>query len=208
MPVSPAAHYVMGGVETDLDGRTSVPNLFAAGEVASTGVHGANRLASNSLLEGLVFGARAAQRDAGRPHAPAVADRDRCRRRWTSDAPGAGGRCPPPAQVQDLMWRHVGLSRDEAGLRRAVASAARVAARRCRWPATGTAVRSRAAPLGSLVTVGTLIAHAALRREESRGGHFRTDFPRRDDLHWQKRVADVRQPAGTRPTAHATVPRP
>jgi L-aspartate oxidase len=205
VPVSPAAHYVMGGVETDLGGRTSVPNLFAAGEVASTGVHGANRLASNSLLEGLVFGARAAiamQDGSTRPAVLKAVDAAP----MDLDAPGPAD-LPTAGQVQDLMWQHVGLSRDEAGLRRAVGLLHA-------WQRGLTAVRTgrpfepELRRLGSLVAVGTLIAHAALRRQESRGGHFRTDFPRRDDLHWQKRVADVRQPAGTRTTADATLAAP
>ena len=189
IPVSPAAHYMMGGVETDLDGRTSVPQLFAAGEVASTGVHGANRLASNSLLEGLVFGARAA-RAMQEPTRPAVLAAD--------DAPllsvvrtGATS-LPTAAQVQNVMWEHAGLSRTEAGLRKAEALLEE-------WSRGASLARDQHPfdpelhRVASLVTVGLLVAHAALRREESRGGHFRADFPRRDDRHWQKWVADARQ---------------
>ncbi|HEY6508931.1 MAG TPA: FAD-binding protein, partial [Vicinamibacterales bacterium] len=203
VPVSPAAHYVMGGVETDLDGRTSVAHLFAAGEVASTGVHGANRLASNSLLEGLVFGARAAVA-MQQPPRTALLSADTA----PPLALGVPGEDAPPttAQVQDLMWQDVGLLRDEVGLRRAAGLLAAwyrgVASARLRQPLDPDLRR-----LGSLVTVGALIAHAALRRQESRGAHFRSDFPRRDDLHWQRRVADERQPssagAGTRAIAVA-----
>jgi L-aspartate oxidase len=187
IPVSPAAHYVMGGIETDLDGRTSIAGLFAAGEAACTGVHGANRLASNSLLEGLVFGARAADAMVG-PLRPAlffaVAGEP------IRSPPDCGGDVPVAHTVRDLMWRHVGLLRSRETLEVLVA-------RLASW--WGLLARTRLEPgserefrgLSSLVTVGLLISRAALRREESRGGHFRTDFPQRDDIHWQKHVSDV-----------------
>jgi L-aspartate oxidase len=190
IPVSPAAHYVMGGVETDVDGRTSLPGLYAAGEVACTGVHGANRLASNSLLEGLVFGARAAGAMAGPARAAqtrAAAVHDvACR-----PCPGTPAAFPSEGEVRDLMWRQAGLLRDRDGLAlaarmletwwtvlRGAGRAEHAAADRRRWR------------VESLVTVGMLMARAALRREESRGGHFRADFPVRDDPAWRLTVAD------------------
>jgi len=186
IPVSPAAHYVMGGVETDLHGRTSVDGLFAAGEAACTGLHGANRLASNSLLEGLVFGARAAEAMKG-PMVQAsfktgVAE-PYCQGSVQVGAPSA-------SDVRDLMWQQAGLVRSETSLRPAVTQLSA-------WRSAIATARDRAPDdrelrrVASLVTVGLLIARAALRREESRGGHFREDFPRRDDIHWQKHVADV-----------------
>jgi L-aspartate oxidase len=192
IPVSPAAHYVMGGVETDLDARTSVPRLFAAGEVACTGVHGANRLASNSLLEGLVFGARAAmamQQPVRRPELSATEVIA-----WsTIDTPGTA--IPTAHDVRDLMWRHAGLLRDRPGLEQAVERLERWSAAwqrqgsAGRWVASDDARRTR-----SITIVGLLIARAALRRQESRGGHFRADFPAHDDVHWKKHVADVLSP--------------
>jgi L-aspartate oxidase len=187
IPVSPAAHYVMGGIETDLDGRTSIAGLFAAGEAACTGVHGANRLASNSLLEGLVFGARAATAMAA-PLRPAA----------FFAVPGEpmppGTDCstglPTANVVRDLMWRHAGLLRSRETLQGLVD-------RLASWRVLLTHTRPESASdrefrrLSSLVTVSLLIARAALRRAESRGGHFRTDFPYRDDIHWQKHVSDV-----------------
>jgi L-aspartate oxidase len=155
-PIAPAAHYAMGGVRTDLNGRTSLERLYAAGEVACTGVHGANRLASNSLLEGVVFGARAgrAMRDwAGQPEPPQ----------------GAPPEFPLPSaledEVRDLAWRLCGIVRSAEGLREAVAWLSERAS-------GGAAGQARTAHL-----VAWLIARCALAREESRGGHFRTDFP-------------------------------
>jgi L-aspartate oxidase len=186
IPISPAAHYMMGGVETDLDGRTSIPGLYAAGEVACTGVHGANRLASNSLLEGLVFGARAAAAMPG----PAAAGQLRSADVVLWPAPEPRPNIVPAAsEVRDLMWRQAGLLRDRIGLERAVA-------RLHGWAGAVAAARPKNAGdhefrrIDSLVTVGLLLARAALRREESRGGHFRADFPARDDLHWTKHISD------------------
>lgn len=181
VPVSPAAHYVMGGVATDLWGRTTVRGLYAAGEVACTGVHGANRLASNSLLEGLVFGARAAEA-MGQVARPAVLDAMRRR----GPMPQASPTSPPlAADVQDLMWRDVGLVRDAGGLTRAVTTLdgwRRALARADGAPGEGG--------VDELVTVAWLVARAALDRQESRGGHARADFPDRDDLHWMVHIAE------------------
>jgi len=190
IPVGPAAHYIMGGVETDLWGRTTVPGLFAAGEVACTGVHGANRLASNSLLEGLVFGARAAEamRQAARAGALAAGVRD-CTGEPEPAGPSAdAGLDQDEAAVRRLMWEHVGLVRDRAGLEQAVRA---LGASRAALGAPSGAGRLDADwRLRSLVTVGWLIARAALRRAESRGGHFRSDFPARDDVHWSAHIVE------------------
>lgn len=189
IPVGPAAHYMMGGVETDLFARTSVPGLFAAGEVACTRVHGANRLASNSLLEGLVFGARAgaamAQPATGAdlppalqrplPALPAVS----ADRRWNE------------AEIRALMWRSVGLFRSREGLREAVGMLHAQSIALSRELAAPEALDHDAWRRASILTTSMLIARAALRREESRGAHFRTDCPGRDDLKWQVHVTDI-----------------
>lgn len=190
LPVGPAAHYVMGGVATDLDGRTSLPGLFAAGEVACTGVHGANRLASNSLLEGLVFGGRAGRAMAAFtgawpvPRTAAVDDPAPC---------GAPFRVPFGEQdVQSLMWQYAGVHREGDGLAAAEAALSgpleALAAERARGASLGVAGWREA----SLLTVAGLIVRAARRREESRGAHWRTDHPDRDDLHWNRRLFDDR----------------
>lgn len=194
LPVSPAVHYVMGGVVTDLDGRTSVPGLFAAGEVACTGVHGANRLASNSLLEGLVFGARAG----GAMARPAAQRRPWADRRLRPGAAFDGAPVPPMPPVArgegdarwvpDLAWRCLGLVRTADRLEEALATTtAALASLPEGVPETGAAAHAR-----SLITVAHLMARAALRRTESRGGHYRTDFPARDDAQWQFHCADAR----------------
>ena len=189
IPVGPAAHYVMGGVETDLDGRTSVPGLFAAGEVACTRVHGANRLASNSLLEGLVFGARAGQAMTGPLQdavLPSLIHRDS-----PAAPPVCATREMDEAEIRALMWKNVALFREGSCLRDAVGllheQEAALADQLARRPALDHALWRRA----SIVTIASLIARAALRREESRGGHFRTDFPVRDDVKWRIHVSDV-----------------
>ena len=196
IPVGPAAHYLMGGIDTDTWGRTSVPGLYAAGETACTGVHGANRLASNSLLEGLVFGARAAE--AMQAAACAAPVRSGVRVVPPASDSGTGddrrGAVAPVgmtrADIQDVMWRAAGVFRTRDDLRRAVVqleSAMNHAAQR---------LESRDGPEAEawqhhhFTTVAALVARAALRRDESRGGHYRADFPTRDDLHWAVHLAE------------------
>ncbi len=204
IPVGPAAHYIMGGVDTDQWARTSLAGLFAAGEVACTGVHGANRLASNSLLEGLVFGARAAAAMQQPPTAaPLKADRKEAA--GPSSSQPASSRYPDDrsmtamttAVVRDVMWRSAGLFRTRDGLQDAFA----------RLDEAYLAERAR---LGStqpdtdgwrhfnLLTVARLIVRAALRREESRGAHYRADFPERNDRDWKFHAVDVRAPGSPR----------
>jgi len=188
LPVSPAAHYMCGGVDTDLEGRTSIVRLFAAGEVASTRVHGANRLASNSLLEGLVFGARAAAA-MRQPETP-------CRLPFAMTS-GASGEpvgssvaITPEEDVPALMWRDAGLVRSAGPLGHLVPRLEALAAFR-----ELTLERSRTPDAwrqANLARVGALIARAALRRQESRGGHRREDFPERNDLHWKVHCSDCR----------------
>ena len=186
IPVGPAAHYLMGGIEVDLDGRTSVAGLFAAGEVACSGVHGANRLASNSLLEGLVFGAVAGEAmrrwaaDHGRPAPAPSADPG-------AAAPATPSGAPSESDVRDLMWREVGLFRDGPRLARALEKLVEWAA-----ALAHPAPDADAARLASVVTVGCLMARAALRRTESRGAHFRSDFPERNDIDWARHVTESR----------------
>ena len=191
LPVSPAAHYVMGGVQTDLDGRTSVPGLYAAGEVACTGVHGANRLASNSLLEGLVFGGRAGEamaRDAASdrwPGEPAIAD--------PVPTGSRASATPSAADAADLMWRKVGVFRDGESIQ----SALRVL--EPAWSEIRASIEGGESAdaatwrVRSLITVSLLIARAAFRREESRGSHWRRDFPETDDLHWKRHLSERRK---------------
>jgi L-aspartate oxidase len=203
IPVGPAAHYLMGGVETDEWGRTSLPGLYAAGETACTGVHGANRLASNSLLEGLVFGARAAQAMTERPRA-ASPKPDRIERPAPSPPASPSAAQAPLTRegaidveaVRDLMWRAAGVFRNRAALEDLVMrldAAARIAEGDDRRGAPRDAAAWRRI---NLLTVARLIARAALRREESRGGHYRGDFPSRDDLHWKVHVTDRRDVYG------------
>ena len=187
VPVRPAAHYAMGGVRTDLDGRSGLKGLYAAGEAAATGVHGANRLASNSLLEGLVYGARAGaamrqELGARRPRAAAKP------KKAPAKKPAAfedvqkveeAARCLTHG-IEDLMWKNVGIVREGKNLRRALAQLDE-------WSEKLPPPKSRAAcEARNLYTVARLIARAALAREESRGAHYRLDFPEHNDGKFRK----------------------
>ncbi len=191
VPVLPAAHYAMGGIRTDLHGRTTLPGLYAAGETAANGVHGANRLASNSLLDGLVFGARAGIAmtrdllDGGAPSgSPARAEPLRCPRE--EEAAGV------KRVVRDIAWERIGIVRDGAGLRGAVERLGEL------W--RGGPVRpgpSRAAiEAANLGTVAWLTARAAEAREETRGAHSRSEYPERDDIGWA--AHSLQRPGGRR----------
>jgi len=165
IPVTPAAHYMMGGVATDLCGRSSVRRLYAVGEVARTGVHGANRLASNSLLEGLVFAERVA-RDlvTSEPltRAPAVG-------RWKVPPLADRGAAQVAAdEIRACMWEGAGIARTAPGLHRTLE----------RLDAIGQRLPRGATEEMNMLQTARLIAEAALLRKESRGGHYRTDFPR------------------------------
>ncbi len=179
IPIHPAAHYMIGGVVADVSGRTSVPGLFAAGEVASTGLHGANRLGSNSLLEGLVCGSSAGQLAAETPSPPFAAYDE-------GDVPHLSE--PAMMDRRDLwnslraiMWKRVAIERDGVSLRFADE-------RLQRW--SDILLRTRfddanGLELVNAMTIARLVTAAALYREESRGAHFRRDFPATDDANWR-----------------------
>ncbi len=184
VPVTPAAHYVMGGVAADLHGRSTLRGLYAAGEAAGTGVHGANRLASNSLLEGLVFGARAAEAMAADGNEPSVlsAGESLSSSAPSADpslafsAPSAESLVSVREELQLRCWQALGLERDGsslASLQGWLDERRRVAPAR---PADRAAVEDR-----NLLDVAAAMAASARFREESRGSHYRTDFPRSDD---------------------------
>jgi len=160
IPVAPAAHYHMGGIASDAQGRSSLPGLWVVGECASTGLHGANRLASNSLLEGLVFGARVADDVRGHLAAGAMRGLPPAPQRFASPA--------PPHVLRQAMSRDVALERDADGLRAALDVIARV--ERTSFEPT----------LLNMTAAAKLVTAGALARQESRGGHWRTDYPATD----------------------------
>jgi L-aspartate oxidase len=184
IPVRPAAHYLMGGIRTDLDGRTNVKGLYAAGEAACTGVHGANRLASNSLLEGLVFGARAAKAMLVDELVLQMIEGTASTRDELSDKEEAQVE-GVIAELQRAMWANAGLLRWEATLRLGLAAQDTCEAA-LKEIAEGGKTSRRLAEAQALAQVANAILHSALARTESRGAHFRSDFPRRDDEHFRK----------------------
>jgi L-aspartate oxidase len=183
IPVRPAAHYMMGGVRTDVHGRTSLPGLYAAGEVACTGVHGANRLASNSLLEGLVFGVLAAEAVIAdgreRKDGVQIADGDPAVNSMASGGSSVTGEAATErwiAELRSLMWKYAGLLRDAEGLRQAQRGLDALAVTMPRG------IVRRALEARNLHVVAGLIVASALGREESRGAHYRNDFPERNTV--------------------------
>jgi L-aspartate oxidase len=178
IPVRPAADYSMGGVRTDLDGKTNVPGLYAAGEAAATGVHGANRLASNSLLEGLVYGARAgeAMREKARP----VSRPGAHPKAAYSNGPVEAGVEELIGQIQVLLENEVGIVRTRQGMQRAIKSLEEMA------PKLAHPKTRRAHEASNLHLAGLLVARSAMAREESRGAHYRMDYPDHDDKKFLK----------------------
>jgi L-aspartate oxidase len=178
IPVRPAAHFCMGGVRTDLDGKTNVAGLYAAGEAACTGAHGANRLASNSLLEGLVYGARAgmAMRGELRP----VERRGAQPRAAYSNGPVDAGMEEVIAQIQATLENEVGIVRTRMGMQKAVKTLEEMA------PKLAHPKTRRAHEASNLHLAGLLVARSALAREESRGAHYRMEYPDHDDKKFLK----------------------
>ena len=165
IPVTPAAHYMMGGVVTDLRGRTSLNRMYACGEVSRTGVHGANRLASNSLLEGLVFAERVARDMIDVKKLPALP------RKKSWDVPSLRDRGAAQVaadSIRQVMWDYCGIDRSAKGLRLGIAKLTDIESR----------LPQGATEEANMVQTSLLVADAALLRKESRGGHYRSDFPR------------------------------
>jgi L-aspartate oxidase len=186
IPVRPGAHYMIGGVTVDHEGRTTVPGLWGAGEVTSSGLHGANRLASNSLLEGLVYGA----------HTGAGASVLALKEDDSFQAIPLENRVVEPHaepldlvdirnSLKSLMWRAAGVQRTGPQL----ADAARTIRRWCGYVLARQLTDPDGWELQNMLTVARLMVETALKREESRGVHLRTDFPQSDDEHWRRHLA-------------------
>jgi L-aspartate oxidase len=177
IPVTPAAHYMMGGIVTDLTGHSSAPRLYAVGEVARTGVHGANRLASNSLLEGLVFAERVARDLASVAPLKSVP----ASKQWQVPPLADRGAAHVAAErIRSVMWQHVAITRTAKGLRTALAELTEIEQR----------LPTGATEETNLVQTARLITEAALLRKESRGGHYRSDFPRAKSV-WRGRHIEM-----------------
>jgi len=179
IPIAPAAHYMMGGVRTDAEGKTNIQGLFACGEAACTGLHGANRLASNSLLEGLVFGRRMAKTICGQKN-------DRSEDFvWKCDRLDEGPLSIDIAGLQNKMSRYLGIVREAAGLK-----ALQGYLQEQQEVLDGTAALDRKTmEYRNMLTVAELMADAALKRKESRGAHYRRDFTQKE-ARWQKHIIE------------------
>lgn len=181
IPVTPAAHYFMGGVKIDVDARTNIPGLYAAGEVSSSGIHGANRLASNSLLDGLVFGWRGAVSASEYIKSVSI---DNMNIRPYEAVPS---KLPSDevvslkGRLKTVMWDKVGIVRNGKDLKSALNELKKIGSRIKYSPDDKDELE-----LKNMIMVSLLISQAALNRKESRGAHFRSDYPLQDDLHWRR----------------------
>jgi L-aspartate oxidase len=203
IPVAPAQHYASGGVRTDLLGRSSLEGLYACGECSCTGVHGANRLASNSLLEGLVFARRIADDIAARFDRGELATATP----YAAATPGNGQdavllRSAHRREIQHIMTEGSGVVRSAQSLARAAEALGALA-----MAPDGVEGGPKSWETTNLVHLALTLTHLAAVREETRGGHVRSDFPERDDLHWLTHTWAVRGPDGTLTTTfHPTAP--
>jgi L-aspartate oxidase len=175
VPIRPAAHYLMGGIKTDLEGRSTLSGLYAAGETACTGVHGANRLASNSLLEGLVFGARAGEAMRNEQSSTSIQSCTRISK--SANSPNAE---KIAERLRASMWQNAGVMRNKQGLDDLQKQIAQ-------WKTSLPVGHCRQMiETQNLLVVAELVTRSALAREESRGAHFRTDCPHHDDARFRK----------------------
>lgn len=191
IPVEPAAHYMMGGVKTDLWGHTSIPGLFAAGEAACTGVHGANRLASNSLLEGLVFGTRIAQA-AKKYIKNSEKPKSRIKVSYAIQIPDRLRKLDKKlieirTTLQSAMWSKVGIMRSEGSLKEAM-EAIKALKEDLEKTVEVPVIYLPYLELRSMIEVSELITGAALQRTESRGSHYRSDYPKENDKVWKRHI--------------------
>ncbi|MEC0206238.1 L-aspartate oxidase [Paenibacillus lautus] len=185
IPVSPAAHYMMGGIKTSLHGESSVKRLFACGEVSSTGVHGANRLASNSLSEAIVYGSRIVDRIKSLPE-PSGDPLHVSFHLGRKDAPSQA-MVEKRLKLQKVMVRYAGLRRNRDTLLRAAEELGR------QLPLFHSVLSKREEyEFANMLTASLLVVQGALGREESRGAHYREDFPERNDSVWQKHIVHTR----------------
>jgi L-aspartate oxidase len=183
IPIRPAAHYSIGGIRTDRCGATRLDGLFAAGEVTATGLHGANRLASNSLLEGLVMGRRAGVAAAAHA-ARTVPGPVGLKSEGTGSRPGYMDADDLRVSLKAVMWREAGIERTGGNLTGALGAVTA-------WEGFARRVAHddpERLTLLNMLGVARLLTASALRREESRGTHFRRDHPDRDDEHWRVRI--------------------
>lgn len=188
IPVSPAAHFMMGGIKTNIDGETGIYGLYACGEVSCNGVHGANRLASNSLLDGLVFGDRIVRASQSMAYRRPIEYRE-VFENWRAgegrtDCPGGIRPLEACQRLKDIMWENVGIIRNESDLKKAIKMVEELS----RNLARGDDELGYCQAI-NMLTVARVIIQAALWRQESRGAHYRSDYPNRDDIKWAQHTS-------------------